>query len=300
MEASIAMSVAFHTKLTFVLKALSLSRGAVAAELAVDKSVVGRWVSGTVRPSAHNLSRLSDLVAARRPGFTALDWERPIDSLAVLIGADPEMAASSTAPTLAEMLPLPLLNHSRVTTSLRAAAYEGFYRSTRHYAEKPGSFLHDQVMMRRRDNGLLGFEMMSGSVKVEGWVLLSQHQLFVVGAELTSGAFAYAILNGVSAAQAGRLDGLILYCAMDPTRTPTASPFLLERIGDLTGDPAADDARLAENAKLNPLATPDQVPKEIIAHLTRNIGPDHLAEGGDLLLRAPSARSLSRSQGAPN
>jgi transcriptional regulator with XRE-family HTH domain len=294
------MSVAFHTKLTFVLKALSLSRGALAAELAVDKSLVGRWVNGTVRPSAHNLARLSDLVAARHPGFTALDWERPIDSLAVLIGADPETVVGSTAPALAQMLPLPLLDHSRATTSLRAAAYEGFFRSTRHYAEEPGSFWHDQLMIRRRANGLLGFEMMSGGVKVEGWVLLLQHQLFVIGAELTSGAFAYAILNGVSTAQAGRLDGLMLYCAMDPTRTPTASPILLERIGDLSGDPAADDARFAEHAKLDPRATPDEVEEEIAAHLMRNIGPDHLAEGGDLLLRAPSARSLSRSVGAPS
>jgi hypothetical protein len=294
------MSVAFHTKLTFVLKALSLSRGALAAELAVDKSLVGRWVNGAVRPSAHNLSRLSDLVAARHPGFTSLDWERPIDSLAVLIGADPDTALGATAPTLAEMLPLPLLSHSRATTSLRAAAYEGFFRSTRHYAEQPGSLWHDHLMIRRRANGLLGCEMVSAGVKVEGWVLLLQHQLFFIGAELTSGAFAYAILNGVSTARAGRLDGLMLYCAMDPTRTPTASPVLLERIGDLSDDPAADDLRLAELAKLDALAPLDEVPKEIVAHLMRNVGPDHLARGGDMLLRAPSARSLSRSLGAPS
>jgi hypothetical protein len=197
------------------------------------------------------------------------------------------------------MLPLPLLNFSRATTSLRAAAYEGFYRSTRAYAEQPGSFLHDQFMIRRRANGLLGYEMFSGPVKVEGWILLLQHQLFVIGAELTSGAFAYAILNGVSTARAGRLDGLILYCAMDPTRTPTAAPILLERIGDLSGDSATDDARFAEHARLDPRARPDEIPKDIVAHLTRNIGPDQLARGGDLLLRSPSARSLSSSVGAP-
>jgi hypothetical protein len=294
-----AMSVAFHTKLAFVLKALSLSRGGLASELAVDKSLVSRWVSGRVRPSAHNLSRLSDLVAERRPGFTALDWERPIGSLAILIGADPETLAGSTAPSLLEMLPLPLLNHSRATTSLRAAAYEGFFRSTRPYAEKPGSFWHDVFIIRPHANGLLEYKMRSASVTVEGWVLLLQHQLFVIGAELTSGSFAYAILNGVGAARAGRLDGLVLYCAMDPTRTPTAAPIVLERIGDLSGDPAADDARLAEYAKLDPLAAPDDLPREIIAHLTRNLGPDQFQRGGDLLLRAPSARSLSRSLGAP-
>jgi transcriptional regulator with XRE-family HTH domain len=294
------MSGAFHTKLAFTLKALSLSRGALAAELGVDKSLVGRWVSGRVRPSAHNLSRLSDVVAARHPGFTALDWERPIGSLAALIGADPETLAGSTAPNLLEMLPLALLNHSRATTSLRAAAYQGFFRSTRPYAEDPGAFLHDHLIIRPHPNGLLSYEMRSASVKVEGWVLLLQHQLFVIGAELTSGAFAFAILNGVSTARAGRLDGLTLYCAMDPTRTPTAAPVLLERIGDLSGDPAADEARLAEYARLNPVAKADEIPGEIVAHLTRNMGPDQLVMGGDLLLRAPAARSLSRSLGAPN
>lgn len=294
------MSVAFHTKLSFVLKALSLSRGALAAELGVDKSVIGRWASGTVRPSAHNLARLSELVAARRPGFTALDWERPIGSLAVLIGADPETVAGSTAPTMVEMLPLPLLNYSRATTALRASAYEGFYRSTRAYAEQPGSFLHDHLMIRRGANGFLGYEMINGAVRVEGWILLLQHQLFVIGAELTSGAFAYAILNGVSTARAGRLDGLILYCAMDPTRTPTAAPILLERIGDLSGDAPADDARFAGYAKLSPLATPGEVPEDIVSHLTRDIGPSQLAIGGDFLLQSPSARSLSSSVGAPS
>ena len=33
-------------KLEFVLKALSMSRGRLAAQLGVDKSAVGRWVTG--------------------------------------------------------------------------------------------------------------------------------------------------------------------------------------------------------------------------------------------------------------
>ena len=70
------MSEAFHQKLAFVLKALSISRGALAAGLGIDKSAVGRWVSGQVEPSAHNLARLSAYVAGRVPGFTALDGER--------------------------------------------------------------------------------------------------------------------------------------------------------------------------------------------------------------------------------
>ena len=83
------MSEAFHQKLAFVLKALSISRGALAAEVGVDKSAVGRWVSGRVEPSAHNLARLSGVIAKRAPGFAVLDWERPFESLAQRFGARP-------------------------------------------------------------------------------------------------------------------------------------------------------------------------------------------------------------------
>jgi transcriptional regulator with XRE-family HTH domain len=42
----------FGKKFTLVLKALSISRRRVAADVEVDKSVVCRWASGAVMPSA--------------------------------------------------------------------------------------------------------------------------------------------------------------------------------------------------------------------------------------------------------
>ena len=70
------MNDRFAKKLELVLKVLSMSRSRLAADLGVDKSVVGRWVSGAVQPSAHNLSLLSGLIAQHIPGFTTLDWDR--------------------------------------------------------------------------------------------------------------------------------------------------------------------------------------------------------------------------------
>ena len=78
----------FSKKLDLVLKALSMSRGRLAAELGVDKSLVGRWASGTVTPSAHNLENLTRLVAQRRAGFTMLDWDRSLDGLAQVFGVN--------------------------------------------------------------------------------------------------------------------------------------------------------------------------------------------------------------------
>lgn len=46
------VATAFSRKLDLVLKALSLSRGRLAAQLGVDKSLAGRWASGAVTPSA--------------------------------------------------------------------------------------------------------------------------------------------------------------------------------------------------------------------------------------------------------
>jgi transcriptional regulator with XRE-family HTH domain len=283
------MSEAFHQKLAFVLKALSISRGGLAAGLGIDKSAVGRWASGQVEPSAHNLARLSAYVAGRIPGFTVLDWERPLESLAPLFGA----SAGPDVQGAADKVRLPLVGESRATTLRRGSAYEGFFRSTRPYAQLPGRFIRDVLRIRRGDDGDLRFVMCSGGVIVEGVVLLLQNQLFVVGAEQTSGAFAFAIFNGVNTIQAGVLDGLILYCALNVERAPTASPVILERTGDLSGDEAEDDAKLAELAKAEIVAPDGAVPPDIVAHLTRGADDGELRAQAEWVMSLPLSRSRS-------
>jgi len=283
---------AFHRKLAFALKALSISRGTLAAELGIDKSVVGRWVSGRVQPSAHNLTRLSSFLATRCDGFTALDWELPISGLATLVGASDEVAHQVAGTR--DAVRLPLVAESRATTARRAGAYEGIFRTTRPYAQRPGQFMHDTVLIRRDAEGDLRFQLANSGVMVEGVVLLLQNQLFIVSAEHTSGAFAFAILNGVNTLQAGVLDGLMLLCSLDPARTPTASAVLLERVADISDDPAGDDARFAALAAGESIAPEGSVALDVIAHLTRDIGPSQIASGGDWLLTLPLARSWAR------
>jgi transcriptional regulator with XRE-family HTH domain len=306
-EGSIVTPRAFSAKFEFVLKALCLSRGRVAAELGIDKSVVGRWARGAVRPSADNLARLTALVAARVAGFTILDWERDPASLARVLGVDPDTAPGLAAWPLGPLGEGPhreLLDQILATTQRRGAAYEGFYRSTRPYAGHPGRFIHDRMMIRKDDNALLRFDLRCGRVGVEGWVLPQQNQLFVVGAETASGSLAFGIFNGVSATQAGLIDGLLLGCALDANRTPTAHAMVFERAGDLTGDEAGDEARFAELAADEGVAPAGSVPADLAAHLTRDIGPAQAALGGDWLLALPLTRSLSRGvaeeEGAPD
>jgi transcriptional regulator with XRE-family HTH domain len=284
----------FSAKLTLVLKALSLSRGQLASLLEVDKSAVGRWLTGAVKPSAHSLAQLSGVVATRVPGFAVVDWDRPLEALAALLGVAPDVAPPSRAMRLAATLPGALVNELLDTTAMRAATYEGFYRSTRPFAQVPGQFIHDHVMIRQAPTGVLGFTMGTGKVFVTGWVLRQQNQLFVIAAEQTSGALGFAILNGVNTPEAGAMDGIVLNCSLDAGRTPTASAIFLERIGELSDDATVDDARIAALGATDPVAPPGSVPDDLARHLVRDIGPAALAAGGDWLLHMPVARSLSR------
>ena len=288
------MSEAFSAKLALVLKALSLSRGQLAAELGIDKSVAGRWVTGAAQPSSHNLSLLTALIAARAPGFTLLDWDQTSSELAMRLGVRPG-GAEASRPTDAEpALPAAILDQIYATSTLRGSAYEGIFRSTRPYVMSPGQFLHDHGMIRRDANGLLRLTMRTADTVVNGWMLTLQNQLFCIAADVTSGALVFGIFNGVATAKADVLDGLSLGSALDAGRTPTATAMIFERVADLTDDPDADDRLFVQLASGSPLAPEGSIPEAIRQHLTRDIGPAQAALGGDLLLRMPVSRSIAR------
>lgn len=292
-------SEAFSAKLAFVLKALSMSRARLAADLGVHKSVVGRWVSGAVVPSAHNLSLLSELVARRVPGFTALDWDRDLESLAVLFGVGRPGPAGEPAPGARAGVPLALMGQVLARTSQHGAAYEGFFRSTRPYARQPGQYIHDHCMVRRDANGLLHLTMATAGVFVEGWVLPLHDQLFFIGAEFTSAAIVFAILHGVVGSKAEVLDGITLSPNLDPDRTITASAIVLERVGDLSGDRTADDARFAELSAGQSESPAEEIPEALRRHLSRDGGTSQLVASSDGLLRLPRSLALTRESPTP-
>ncbi|TAL33333.1 MAG: XRE family transcriptional regulator [Phenylobacterium sp.] len=283
------MGNAFRDKLELALKALSISRGQLAAELAVDKSAVGRWVTGAAVPTGHNLVRLTAAVARRVEGFTALDWDRDVHDLAQRLGAG---AAVAPAPA---GLPLVVLDEARANTVVRAAAYEGFFRSTRPYLLQPGRFIHDHGMIRLDPaTGLLALRIGSGGSFAEGWMLPLHNQLFAIAADASGGAVLTGLFNGVSAPKVDVVDGLVLGPALDPGRTPTAYAMVFERIGELSGDAAADHATFERLASQDPLAPEGSVPEAVARRLLRDIGPAQAQLGGDLLLRMPIERSMAR------
>lgn len=283
----------FPSKLLLALKALSLSRGRLAAELAVDKSVVSRWLSGRQAPSGENLANLTHLVAQRRPGFTLLDWDADLDTLATRLGVAAETAAGAFGP-LAGWLPDAVLREAQALTALRGADYEGFWRTTRPAIGLPGRFMHDQVLIRRADNGFLTFRLKVEDMLFEGWTFPTQTQLFSLAADARSGLFIFSIYNAVLRHKAERLDGISMTIQRLGGGSPVAGANIMDRTGDLSGDVAADDARFEELAAANPLAPEGSVPPEVSAHIFRNFGPTEMARGGPALLSMPFAESWSR------
>ncbi|MBM0168496.1 helix-turn-helix domain-containing protein [Altererythrobacter sp. C41] len=281
--------IAFSANLRLVLKALSMSRGRLASVLGVDKSLVGRWASGAVRPSSHNLERLTHLVAERQDGFTLLDWEREPAELADLLGVTvPHEAPKFVAPEV------PGLATARMMTDLRGAAYEGFWRVTRPAVVAPGRFCHDHGFIRRGATGLLEFQLGNPDFRFVGWALPFEGQLFCVASDPFGTMPSFLVVNGVPMPKADLLDGIIL-TAFNALRLPAAYPIILERIGDLSGDLEADDARAADLMAANDqFAAEGAVPDHIRDHLLRDIGPAAAASGGDMLLTASRTSVLSR------
>lgn len=287
----------FPTKLELVMKALSFSRGRLAADLGVDKSVVARWATGAVSPSEHNLAALTALISSRKPGFSMLDWDRSLEALMALFGGE-SLAGRSPQPQGLDLLN-PLLEQARLTTSRRGAAYEGFWRSTRPSVMMEGRFFHDHGMIRREADGLLRFQVGGSGLLFQGWVLPAEGQLFVILYDTVGLTPIFLTFNGVPLQKAALLDGIVMAAALNAARTPSAYPIILERIGDLSGDVEADDARCQELLAMDPLAPEGSIPEHIHKHLIRDVGPSAVAAGiGDLFLLSPVTTTLSRGASA--
>lgn len=223
----------FGERLTLALKALSMSRGRLASELGVDKSLVGRWASGAVRPSAHNLERLTHLLARRCPELTLLDWQREPAEFALLFGVD----ATSLQPPEATSLNLspPLLEAARAATEFRGASYEGFWRATHAALFDKGRFCHQYGIIRRAAGGLLQLEIGCSDVRYVGPLLPIDGQICAILVDTVQHLPSFLIFNTVSLPKVVLLDGLLLATG-NALRTPAAYSMILERIGDLSGD----------------------------------------------------------------
>jgi hypothetical protein len=297
---TMADATPFADKLGLILRVLSMSRGRLAALVGVDKSLVGRWASGAVTPSEHNLANITRVIAEQRPGFSMFDWDRDIDGLAEMFGVDMRAVRPAAPNPQAQGpagLPLPGLEESRTLTARRAPAYEGFWRTTRPSMIMPGRFFHDHGMVRRDATGLMKMVVGGDSLLFEGYLMPAEHHLYVVLTDTVGHTPVFIIFCGVALQKAAMLEGIVLASALDATRTPTAHPIVMERIGDLTGDTETDDETFTEILARDPVVPDDGVPEDIRRHLLRDVGPAAVSCGGDLMLRSAGAFSRAASLG---
>jgi hypothetical protein len=286
----------FAERLKLVLKALSISGGRLAADTGVDKSLVSRWCAGSVTPSANNLARLTQVIAARHSGFTMLDWDLDIAALAARFGVTvPSPVVTGSVPSgFAEWLQLPKLRDAAFSSGTASAALAGFWRTTRPSPEFPGKFLHDHVIMEPTPDGPLRFRMGLFSSRLVGWSMAVGDQMFCCATNQIAGSSIFAIFNRVHRPRIEVLDGVTLACMADAGGVPVAAACMLERIGDLSGDVAADDARYEALLTEHPIAPEGSIPQAIQRHLLFDTGPTALATGGDPVLMMRSMTSLAR------
>ena len=79
----------FPKRLSLALGTANMSGAQLAAAVGIDKSVVSRWLSGQVLPTAYNMARLSAAVAKVHPGFNLTLWSAPREQFEQAIGIKP-------------------------------------------------------------------------------------------------------------------------------------------------------------------------------------------------------------------
>ncbi len=284
----------FGEKLTLVLKALSVSRGRLAAEVGVDKSVVGRWASGAVVPSALNLERLTHFIAGRAPGFTLLDWDRDLAGLAGHLGVEPPSVAEAGSAAVSNFLPEAMLAEGRANIAARGEDFAGIWRTTRPQAGMKDQLIHDHILQWVAPDGLLRhIYCVAGQIRYEGWAIPIHDQLYTITSDAASGTFIFTILHGVPRRRAMVMEGIALNCMRGRDSLVTATPCLFERVAEVTGDMAADEACFAR-AIAGPVIAPEgSISAEVRARMFPDIGPAAAANGGHRMLAVALSNSLA-------
>jgi hypothetical protein len=292
---------AFADKIGLVLKALSLSRGRVAAELRISKSLVSRWVSGANTPAPHNLIALTELVAGRSPGFALLDWDREPADLAARLGVS--LAEASAAPDEHDDVFGEVRARSQQEVGQEGAAYPGIYISFRLSLRNSGALVPDIFALWREGERLM-FRQIGPYWSSRGEVMLLRKLLYFLCVEEREPPeqLAFLTLNGVFGHKAIRLDGLLMSVSVEVHRTPGVTPVVLQRLADLEDPAEAPSETLIEQIRARMRAAylagdwEKIVGSNLVAAVRPLVGAPDPQGGVDHLLRRPAERSLAASE----
>ncbi|MBL9049992.1 MAG: helix-turn-helix transcriptional regulator [Tabrizicola sp.] len=246
----------FAGRLRLALKQANVSPAALGAAVGVDKSVVSRWIGGRVRPTQHNLARIAGVLGQALPGFSVLAFEAPGPEFRALVQLGAPVAAGETD----QALPIPFghLDAARRETARRGADYFGHYMMYYWAFSVPGKFARMALMLRPKD-GLIEAHYGAEGFAFKGWALLMLNRMYVIFAEERFEAMAFLVMNAGQQPKARFITGILSGPAEGPL-IPTASPVVLVRVRDLSGDPAADEAAHLADCRLDPFIAPSEAP----------------------------------------
>lgn len=281
----------FGGRLQLALKVVNMSPAALGAAVGVDKSVVSRWLSGKVTPSGHNLSRICTEIARRRPGFSALALEGPAEVFREALGlgavpgaaARPEIAAPAGGGL---MLPWDAIGDARKETERRGLEYFGHYAMYYWSFTRPGRVVRMAMMLRPND-GLIEARYGAQGFEFGGWALLLMNRLYIQLSEKRYQAMIFMVTNPGQQPKTHRLTGLMMGPS-DRLMIPTASPLVLDRLRDVTGDAAQDEADFMAAQELDPFAGGEAAPPDVRRGLETMVTTTRSEAGGVSLFQVPT------------
>ncbi|MCF1708626.1 helix-turn-helix domain-containing protein [Tabrizicola sp. J26] len=274
----------FAGRLKLALKVVNLSPAALGAAVGVDKSVVSRWLSGRVAPSGHNLSRIGAEIARLRPGFSTLSFEAPPAAfLAVLgVGALSAAPAANSSTPGGIVLPFNAIEDARNETARRGVEYFGHYSMYYWSFTQPGRVVRMALMLRPKD-GLIEARYGANGFEFGGWALLLMNRLYIQFAEQRYQAMVFMVTNPGQQPAARRITGLLMGPS-DGMMVPTVSPFVMDRVGPVTGDEAQDVADFNRAQDFDPFADGAEVPADVREALVRQVTVTNTPQEGQMSL----------------
>src|SRR5579862_7743071 len=96
-QADISAADDFAARLLLALQACNLSRTQLSSLVGVHKSLVSRWLSGEMRPTSYNLTRISTEIARHKAGFNMSLWTAPAAQFETALGLAPTRRADGVS-----------------------------------------------------------------------------------------------------------------------------------------------------------------------------------------------------------
>jgi transcriptional regulator with XRE-family HTH domain len=285
----------FSVRLEFVLKALSISRGRLGADLAVDKSVVSRWLSGSRAPTSHNMAAITALIGTRVKGFTMLDWELSLDDLAARLGI--VEAREEASPIMAdEAISFRLVKRSTAETAALGERFIGLWRCTRPAFARTDVFIREHMHIFPVGHRL-AVNYFCAHFDWPGWLLMTNQRLDILVEDTD---LVHLLLAPPQTPFVYSMDGVVLTSAADDFRTPSASRIFIERVSPWEADDDTMDTLMAEARAAQVTWAWDEIDPDLRSHLNPEIGPTAMRGGGDHILRLPQNVTMGRGGYYPN